>query len=1411
MYWEISAVAGPGTTPFQRLEITLELPGATTNRDIARQANEQLSRWWPGHEFAVDGRLLASAERDDQDFRDGDTVCVLPPPSRARRRQLATAAFANAASSGWPTNTTPLSADAPKAPVSFHVQSGPAMGLVHPLSRGRFTVGRGDCDIHVADPSFSRHQFSLDVASGSVTLTVESAIPALWIYSNFGTEPLAKRRQVTSKTTLCRGDLLLCGSSTLSLVFADASSELASAHLFSQKSIEPIPVNTVGGSSTGRMLLLITGLLPLIVGVLFAVITGSLMFLAFAAIGACTAFASLMSGSRSRKRIRGQIKEAASSDALRSRSAFPSANQLFDLIPQYSDPAHSPSTPRTSPKRVALRLGVGRSPARIRFDPPSSQFQAPELPLTEQVLSLDPETSFNLDGPSAQLIQHVNYLLVQLDVLGTKAIIWGSSGVSRAARYLPGVLFAGSEKELRSVLVPSNFEGDAEDVFVIFSFGTMPELTPAERKRAMLIFCNQRAETNLEPASSLSGDPSHLSMSRENLDLGAACLSFDCLSPTLFERYIDSRTRSAPTLLDKQSGFSSLASIQVPSAEQSMPSAILATWNHNENQPLAPVLLGAGQDAPVTFTFGNDSPHLLIAGTTGSGKSELLKTLIGGITLAHSPRDISLVLIDFKGGAALLEFTGLPHPVTLVTDVDAEGSISALMDRVLVSLKAEIASRERLIANNHCQDLNDYRRSRQATDAPQRMGPALPHVLIVIDEFRVLVDQHPHTLSELLRLAAVGRALGLHLVLATQRPQGAVTADIRANISTAIALRVQNPADSEDVIGSGIASRISPKSPGRAFVSNSLSGATEFQVAVLATEAVAAPARGNICLAANRNSSMPAELLDASNFASAKSDCGGVVSLIRKTWESISAPTVPAAIVAPTLPCIPEEFVAYEASETTTSPASSESTSDYSLQQKWLNLPVALIDCPEQQRLRESLWQPLNPPSIACLGDPGEISGAVATFLDAHLTAMAWADPGQVQAPPSLEHEAPSPTIPDKQAQLPAVFILDGDDSLSVPASSQFTAGYVNLTSLRDSQRLLEVILELVTTGIGRAAVFISGADRWLAAWRESHFAKAEDLLQQLVRADPENCSIILAGGRLLSSTAFLAEISTRIYFPRNHSHDNPLAWPPMLEIPRIRGRGVLFGSLDGATDQPSVPWQPQSTHASRGRAIQLAPRSAFANHPRFKVENHKAAALFKPLPRLISLEAIQSFLTGNKAQTPSTKRANFDSELIVGLGGDLAEPMKLCLEPRSVLPILVADSKQLPDFVRTLKELNSGLRTLGTTNIPSTSQLADPTAHCYLADLSQGSNHQLVNDISAAMEAGKSIMLLLPPNAQEVYSLPLEWGLRAVNRGIVVGAQLAHDAELFGVRLEIDGVEPAGRAVLIERGKSRWFQFATS
>ena len=236
------------------------------------------------------------------------------------------------------------------------------------------------------------------------------------------------------------------------------------------------------------------------------------------------------------------------------------------------------------------------------------------------------------------------------------------------------------------------------------------------------------------------------------------------------------------------------------------PQSVEARWAQTRGTDDLRVPIGATAEGPLVLDLVADGPHLLVGGTTGSGKSELLRSMVAGLALSADPDHLACVLIDYKGGAAFDRCAEMPHVAGMVTDLD-----DRLAERALVCLEAELRHREERLRAVGAEDLAAFR-----SQAPHARTDPLPRLVVVVDEFATLAAELPEFLRSLIGIAQRGRSLGVHMVLATQRPAGVVTDDIRANTSCRIALRVTDRHDSNDVIDSPDAARIPRQRPGRA-------------------------------------------------------------------------------------------------------------------------------------------------------------------------------------------------------------------------------------------------------------------------------------------------------------------------------------------------------------------------------------------------------------------------------------------------------------------------------------------------------------------------------------------------------------------------------------------------------------------
>lgn len=263
-------------------------------------------------------------------------------------------------------------------------------------------------------------------------------------------------------------------------------------------------------------------------------------------------------------------------------------------------------------------------------------------------------------------------------------------------------------------------------------------------------------------------------------------------------------------LVDPETGSSSLVERVDLDEIEALPTsidAVIDRWRRGSRRPAARIGLGADGRVMAIDLVG-DGPHALVAGTTGSGKSELLRTMVMAMALESAPCDVNFILIDYKGGATFDRLSGLPHIVGVITDLDEQ-----LAERAVVSLGAELRRREHLLRAVGAVDLEDHRRMTAG-----RPHETLARLVVVVDEFAALVADVPGFVPALVALAQRGRSLGIHLILATQRPAGVIDDHIRANTDLRIALRLNDVADALDVVGSSEPARFARTTPGRALI-----------------------------------------------------------------------------------------------------------------------------------------------------------------------------------------------------------------------------------------------------------------------------------------------------------------------------------------------------------------------------------------------------------------------------------------------------------------------------------------------------------------------------------------------------------------------------------------------------------------
>ncbi|MEL6893373.1 MAG: type VII secretion protein EccCb, partial [Actinomycetota bacterium] len=256
-------------------------------------------------------------------------------------------------------------------------------------------------------------------------------------------------------------------------------------------------------------------------------------------------------------------------------------------------------------------------------------------------------------------------------------------------------------------------------------------------------------------------------------------------------------------------------------------------WIDTDGDPLLRLPIGVDPDLrPVVLDLKESAlngmgPHGLLVGATGSGKSELLRTLVGGLALTHSPEVLSFVLVDFKGGASFATLGKLPHVAGVVTNLADD---LALVDRILAALGGEQRRRQELLAaSGNLPNVQEYRAARRAGKLPPELADQpLPDLVLVVDEFAELLDQEPDFIDFFLTIGRVGRSLGIHMLLASQRLEEGKLRGLDTYLSYRLGLRTFSAAESRIVLGSPDAYSL-PQAPGGGYLKVGSSTFDRFQ------------------------------------------------------------------------------------------------------------------------------------------------------------------------------------------------------------------------------------------------------------------------------------------------------------------------------------------------------------------------------------------------------------------------------------------------------------------------------------------------------------------------------------------------------------------------------------------------------
>ncbi|MGO3088991.1 MAG: FtsK/SpoIIIE domain-containing protein [Galactobacter sp.] len=517
-----------------------------------------------------------------------------------------------------------------------------------------------------------------------------------------------------------------------------------------------------------------------------------------------------------------------------------------------------------------------------------------------------------------------------------------------------------------------------------------------------------------------------------------------------------------------------------PSDSGPVPDDLDAVLGHHDDESTV--------GAALTVSLVRDGPHALVAGTTGSGKSVLLTTWLSSLTERTGPDRLRLVLLDFKGGATFGPWSGLPHVEALVTDLDLESTT-----RVVEGIAAELHRRERLLQQAGASDVQDL---------PAAARP--PRIVVVVDEFRILAESVPEVLKDLMHCATVGRSLGLHLILATQRPQGVVSPEIRANVALTICLRLTSEAEAVDLIGSPLPARLPAQDPGRGFIRRGSGQPESFRVEPDAASARRAP-RYDLVIGPT---------------------CADVIRLPAPEPRAPDAGqgTPAAPFIAPPLPT--------QLTRVCTPPAAEPSQGTCGRQRSAVGF--GLRAAPD--RLSPWTYVPTADASLAVLAAPGPHRNAqVLSWLSA-LQRAGHAD---------------------------ACVVLSGDGLENDAALARFPGLVLTPDQGRDADEVLTELSQGGTPRPGRRPLLVLTAP---AAWFGDGLQQIEAAREAAVMSllAHRRCPVLLVGGRDLSSSRLLAHTPWRVYQPWSMTPETTATWPRRRSCASIPGRGVLMGPDTG-------------------------------------------------------------------------------------------------------------------------------------------------------------------------------------------------------------------------------------------------------
>lgn len=640
------------------------------------------------------------------------------------------------------------------------------------------------------------------------------------------------------------------------------------------------------------------------------------------------------------------------------------------------------------------------------------------------------------------------------------------------------------------------------------------------------------------------------------------------------------------------------------------------------------VVIGAGTEGEFAIDIAADGPHALVAGTTGSGKSEFLQTLVVSLALANRPDALNFVLIDYKGGSAFADCARLPHTVGMVTNLDARET-----ERALASLDAELKRRERVLRDDiGAKDVDAA--WEKDPDAAARLG--LARLMIVVDEFAELKTELPDFITGLVRIARVGRSLGVNLVLATQRPSGVITPEMQSNINLRVALRVTDRADSADVIGTPDAALIPAGSPGRGYVRAGLDAApVPFQTARVAALRLghqrSARVLPPVAKVEWQTLGLPPRFPAAAEASAHRpdqddTDLRALVQLATQAASMLGIAKSPSPWLMPLPEVLPldrfDEDAAPEGA-----------------------VVLGLEDVPAQQRQRPLVWSIVDDSHLLFFGGSRSgrttalraiVSQAILRFTpaDLHLYVVDYGNGALL--PLAGDPHTGAVVTPQEAERLPRLLGRLGAEL----SRRQGVLAAAAVGSIAEQRRLAEP-----RDALAYAVVVIDGWERLAASMTPDEMLGVRDQVMRLLREGPAvGMRVVVTADRSVASDKIASFIDTQYALPMRDVNDYRSAGIMVREVaPDMPAGRVLFGAT-GTEGQLAVLSADTSGEAQNG-ALRGTVEHVAAHFARFpQLAELPVPLRVDPLPGHIGLST---------AYTLPTAVSDMPDAPIVGVGGD--------------------------------------------------------------------------------------------------------------------------------------------------------------